>query len=363
MTFVPDTDVTRDFSPSQPPPPLRIRERRTRPPIFTGFLIVVASLLNLSLVAGTAWVFDNRQRAIDQVTVWNYDPSEAVAGYLERTPYTELGEFLLLASSPVVLDAERFDGECGDHREEGVGILGCYIPREQRIILFDITDERLDGMEEVVAAHEMMHAAWHRLGGAERAELGAMLEAEAAELSADEAFAARMEVYARTEPGQRQNELHSIIATEIAEVSPALEEYFALYFTDRQFIVQLHVSSNAVRVALRERSEAVVAELTALGERIEADYATYTSASASLAADVGSFNARASSGGFTSQAEFDRARAALVARQSTLNANFAAIEESKRQYDALREELVLLDAQAAELNRSINIAPREDTGL
>ena len=35
-------------------------------------------------------------------------------------------------------------------------VLGCYANRE--ISIFNVTDQRLDGIREVTAAHEMLHA-------------------------------------------------------------------------------------------------------------------------------------------------------------------------------------------------------------
>lgn len=346
-----------------PPQPLHQpgREQHGRPrfPFATTIAIVLATALNLALVAGSVWGFDNPQRVSDQLTVWSFEPSSAVAGYIERASLTEHGEFLFLASEPSVLDPAAFEGACGD-RHEGVGILGCYHPSNGLIILYDVTDPRLDGMEEVTAAHEMLHAAWHRLSQAEQTELGALLDAEAAKLADDVAFAERMAFYARVEPGERQNELHSIIATEVFEVSEELEEYFSLYFGDRQAIVQLHVVSHAVFVDLKARTDALVAQIDELQAGIEADYAGYLSASDVLSADVARFNRRAQNGEFSTEEQFNRERSALLARQARLDADFADIRAREATFNALLVDLEALSAEAADLNRSINIEPRDD---
>lgn len=340
-------------------PPPQFRERRVRRPVGSAIAIVLASALNVALVAGAAWGFANPQRVDDQFTVWTFEPSTAISGYIDRANLTEHGQFLFLASEPVVLEPAAFEGSCGS-RQEGVGILGCYHPSTQRIMLYDITDERLDGIEEVTAAHEMLHAAWDRLGAPERAELGTLLEAEAAKLAGDEAFAKRMEFYALTEPGERLNELHSIIATEVAEVSAELEAYFALYFADRQALVQLHLVSHAVFVENAARIDAVIAQLDALEAQIDADYSAYLAASDRLTADVAVFNRRARNGEFESEEQFNRERAALISRQDRLDADFAAIEALETNYKALLVELESLNAEAEDLNRSINIQPRSE---
>jgi hypothetical protein len=43
--------------------------------------------------------------------------------------------------------------------------------------------------------------------------------------------------YEQTEPGQRDNELHSIIGTEYPLLSPQLEAYYRQYFVSRQAVV------------------------------------------------------------------------------------------------------------------------------
>jgi hypothetical protein len=313
----------------------------------------VALALTLAVIASASlWVIASRQYIVDQVAVWSFDESPTIASYVERSRMSDRGEFLFLASRPTIADRARFGGMCGKS-EDGTGILGCYVPGDGAIVLFDVVDERLDGIEEVVASHEMLHAAWHRLGADERAELSGLLETEAAALSTDPGFVERMALYARLEPGERSNELHSIIGTEVADLPPALESYYARYFSDRAALVGLHTASNAVFVELASRAEAVSAELDALRTSIEADYAAYNGGYDALNDDVDTFNERADAGLFS-----ESARAALVARQDALDALFASITERSAAFDAKAAELESLNAQTVELNSSVNIVAR-----
>jgi uncharacterized protein involved in exopolysaccharide biosynthesis len=274
---------------------------------------------------------------------------------------TEHGEFLFKASKPDVATSKAFNADCKS-LEAGSGVLGCYASDTKTITLFDITDKRLDGMEEVVASHEMLHAAWDRLSVDERTRLSTLLEAEADKLSGDTEFVARMDLYARAEPGQRDNELHSIIGTEIANISPELEQYYAQYFSDRAALVALHVQSNAVFVQLETQSAALVAELDALNTSIAADGEAYNTGYDKLNADVDDFNKRADADEFTSQQQFDNERSALLARQAKLDALFASIKAREATWDQKHAQLEELNAQAAALNTSINIAPRSADG-
>jgi hypothetical protein len=332
-----------------PAPPPRRRSARGR---------IIISLVVLAVVgAGALAVITNKQYISDQWTVWHYDASSVVTGYENRATMTDHGRFLFQASQPVISAAAKFNAVCGN-TEEGSGVLGCYTSNDKQITLFDVTDPRLDGLEEVVASHEMLHAAWDRMSLDEQNRLGTLLDAEAKKLSGDAEFTARMAVYDRTEPGERTNELHSIIGTEIADLSPKLETYYRQYFSDRKALVALHVASNAVFVELTAKSDALVAELDALNASMEADGATYNSGYDQLNADISAFNARADSGGYATQEEFDRDRAALISRQAELDALYAKIQAQEATFAAKKAELAELDAQAADLNTAINIQPR-----
>lgn len=331
------------------PPPAPPRRRRG-PAIATTIVLGVVAL-------AAVLVMTNRQALVDQWTVWNYSPSSVIEGYMDRSTMSDHGRFLFLASQPVVAGTDEFNNVCANH-EEGSGVLGCYTSRDKVITLFDITDPQLDGMEEVVAAHEMLHAAWDRMGVDEQQHLETLLEAEYAKLSDDTEFMARMEIYARTEPGERDNELHSIIGTEVADLDPELEEYYDRYFTDRAALVALHEKSSAVFAQLEAQTAALVAEIDQLKTEIESDLAAYNSGYDQLNADITSFNTRADNGDFESQQQFDSERAALLSRQATLDASFTAIQAKENSYNSKVEQLSQLNAAAAALNTAINVVPR-----
>lgn len=338
--------------PVAPPPPPR---RRSRAPVVLSLILVVA------VAIGAYAVVTNRQALVDQWVVWNAEPNPTIDAYIERAQLSEHGEFLLIASRPEIADGEAFNTICGN-QEEGSGVLGCYTGRDMRITLFDVTDPQLDGIEEVVAAHEMLHAAWDRMPLSRRNELEVLLEEQYAALEGDEAFVERMEIYARTEPGQRANELHSIIGTEVGDLTPELERYYAQYFDDRAVVVQLHTTSNAVFVEIEAKSAALIAELDALRASVEADSASANAQQEQLNDDIGAFNDRADSGTMTRE-EFERDRAALISRQSAINARFDDIQSRIALFDAKSSQLEQLNAQAAALNTALNITPRPSESI
>ena len=213
---------------------LRPRREKTRPRFGPGIAIglVLGILAQAGIGLGAVWIATHEQRIVDQFAVWRFEPEPVVEGYAERAQLTDEGTFLFYASHPSVKGGDAFADTCGSSFEN-FGILGCYVPAHRTITLFDVTDDRLDGLEEVVAAHEMLHAAWDRMSDAERAALIPLLDAEAAAHADDPEFAETLEFYADVEPGQRHNELHSIIGTEFPEVSAELEAHYARFLGDR----------------------------------------------------------------------------------------------------------------------------------
>lgn len=321
----------------------------------------IGALILVALAVAGVWVVNNPQPIIDRVTVWQYEPSSVVSGHADRLQLTEHGRFLYYASQPVVSSADAFTTQCPSKADEATfGILGCYVHSSKTIYLFDVTDPRLDGAEEVVAAHEMLHAAWDRLGADQKQNLEGLLEIEYSRLSHNDEFSERMAFYGRTEPGQRANELHSIIGTEATDISPELEEYYARYFEGRGAVTGLHSSSHGVFVQLQEQADSLVAQLDALRLSTENDYARYLTASDDLNQDVLAHNRKINFGYFTDQQAADRSSDALNTRRENLDALFDSIQDRVGQYEALAAELTQVNVTSAELQRGLNIGGKAD---
>lgn len=297
------------------------------------------------------WLVANRQVVLDQVALLNYHPSTEIAAIAARTTMTDGGRKTFYASRPELDDATTFNTACGKS-EQGSAVLGCYTGF--KIYIYDVTDQQLDGIHEVTAAHEMLHAEYQRMGASEKQSVNALLEQEYAKLSKDAAFADRMGLYARTEPGERDNELHSIIGTEIASISPELEKHYAQYFTNRQTVVALHDKYASVFTRLQSEAAALSAKMDALSAEIKSRSATYDQQSDQLNADIAAFNQRASGGQFSSNEQFSAERADLVARVRQLNNQRVVINGLINRYNETAKEYNSIATQTEQLNQSIN---------
>ncbi|MGB3023257.1 MAG: hypothetical protein WBB39_00420 [Candidatus Saccharimonadales bacterium] len=304
----------------------------------------------LVLLAGAVWVLLNRQFVIDQLTVWQYKPSSDITAIANRASFNDTGRFLFYASRPQISDRAEFNRQCR-RLVEKTAILGCYVNRQ--IFVFDITDQRLDGIKEVTAAHEMLHAAYDRLSTSEKTRVDALISQQAERIT-DQKLRDRLALYDQTEPGERLNELHSILGSEIDNLSSELETYYKQYFTDRAALVALSNKYETVFNEIEAKQTSLIDELNRLADQVSAASDVYTKALATLQADINNFNARARSGGFTSQAAFNTERDRLLARQEKLQADRLAINANIDVYNQKKAELDALNTTAEGLQKSIN---------
>ena len=226
-----------------------------------------AVLLGLSAVlfALAGLIFFNRQYVIDEARLFRYTPSAEVKSIAEMTTMKDEGKRYFYASHPEINDRQAFNSNCSDHGEETI-ILGCY--KALNIYIFDVTDPRLPGVKEVTAAHEMLHAAYDRLSDDERQRIDKLVKAEVDRI-ADPRLADLVKVYNKTEPGELLNEMHSIVGTEVGDISPDLEQYYSRYFSDRAKVVNLSEGYEKVFSDLKSQQDDLSAQLDKLNAEIK----------------------------------------------------------------------------------------------
>ncbi|MEN9621497.1 MAG: hypothetical protein RL499_1690 [Actinomycetota bacterium] len=349
-----------------PEPVVRRRERRAEHDagrsrgrrIGRGVLVGLAGLsiaAQVVVIGAVGWAVTNPRAVTDAVTVWKYDPTPAIAGYASLSGMSERGRFLFYASTPSIVEGDAFDALCSRDQPD-IGVLGCYTLADGRIYLYDITNVELQAFEVVVAAHEMLHAAWDRLSAAEQSTLAVLLEEAFATVDPDDELIERIASYEDADPTSRIPELYAIIGTELETLPDALEQHYAEYFDDRAAVVTQWLEVKSIFLALEAELERLNAELEQLSTEITAEQAAATQAATVLEADIAAFNARASRpGGYTNQSAFERDRQALIARQDALTASIDATNAKVETYNALVEEFNALNEEAAALDKDLNI--------
>lgn len=224
-------------------------------------------VLQLTLLGGALWGVWYRQDIIDWWRINHYRPSVEIQNIIGRTSIIKRGRDLLYASQAEVDDRRVFNQVCPNNSSnERSIVLGCY--HNQRIYIYDVLDPRLNGVKEVTAAHEMLHAAYERLGASEKQQVNAML-APIIKNMIDERILGLIQLYNTQEPGELYNEMHSVLGTEYRNLTPELEHYYSRYFNDRKKVVGYSEGYQAIFGASKARITADDKQLDELKTKID----------------------------------------------------------------------------------------------
>jgi len=306
------------------------------------------------LTALAYFVYKDKWALSDRYTIWRNPPTPAVVELADKTDMSILGRRIFFASVPSIDNAEELNANCSDI-ETTMIILGCHA--KGRIHVFNVRDERIADAKYVTSAHEMLHAAYTRLSKSDRDRVGELLEEAYQRAGRNDELRDVMAEYARVEPGQRQNELHSILGTEYADLSPELEEYYARYFTDRRKIVDMAVRYRKVFKNLEAEQVRLKEQLDRLSAEIKADASLLDTTVFWLNRDIEAFNVKE----FHSQYEFNAEKAILIEREREIDRLATRIKAHIAQYDRWVEEYNNLGGKIEQLNYQLD--SKSQTGV
>lgn len=200
--------------------------------IFIGFLVVLIGNL-----------VSNRS---DKDILKSYQPSPDIVEIAEKNTLTDKGKATLYRADPRFVDSEAFIKIC-QTISRGIEALACIAPKPnggpfdgRQIFLLKIEDPQFEDHKYSAAVHEMLHAAYKKLGSEEKKRLGPLLDQELLKRQDDPHLAAIIEILkTKKSESDIREELHSKFGVEIKELSPELEEYYKQYFKDRSKVVDL----------------------------------------------------------------------------------------------------------------------------
>lgn len=238
-------------------------------------------LLILGLLVSPVLVWTQRHTIYDWWRLRDYSPSSRIVALADATTMNGYGRKLFYVNRPQIDNQTAFNEHC-QGSEQSI-VLGCYISG-RGIFIYDVNDERLKGVHEVTAAHEMLHAAYERLGGKEKARVDKLLEDFFDELD-NPRIKKIVESYRTKDPSVVTNELHSIIGTEVRTLSPELEEYYKKHFSDRLRVVGFSEQYDQAFSERQNKVESYDAELANLKKQIEETENTLTQNESSLDAE------------------------------------------------------------------------------
>jgi hypothetical protein len=252
-------------------------------------------------------------------------PAEVVA--LVEGTLSEEGRRLLYRARPRVLDKAAFDAACPNHGELTL-VLGCY--DHGTVAILRVERPELARIMEVTAAHEMLHVAYVTLSAGERAEVDSWIEQFYATVD-DPDMRDLVSEYEREGPERRLNELHSILPTEVAVLSPELEDYYTRYFVDRARVVEAHASYEAVFRDLKQRVADLHRELDGLKAQLDALESRMSRERAELEALNGRLDQLRGQGNF-------RAYNSLIPQQNALAGYNALVDRFNQLVDVHNEK-------------------------
>jgi len=227
-------------------------------------------------------------------------PAPVVQDLMTTTTMTERARRLFLAASPAIEDPATFSANCGlGNQSDTAGGLrthtqGCYVAGRIHLLAPDRAEAR--DLIYVVAAHELLHAAYAALVPADRARIDTELQAARA---GNDRLEERLKPYGSSPT--LLNEIHSILGSEFESVSPALEAHYAQFFTNRAAIVAARQRTLGNREddikRLRADVDDLDARITALKDtqeqlRAAGDIRTYNANVATINTLVGRYNAQ-----------------------------------------------------------------------
>ena len=298
----------------------------------------LAFSLGLAVVAVLGWT--QRTALFDAWRLRGYEPPAEIVQIADETTMTSDARRLFYVYRPELNNKEQFNINCSG--SEQTIVLGCYI-KHHGIYLYQVSDARLDGVVEVTAAHELLHAEYDRLSSKERARIDTLTEQVASSIR-DERFLLTIENYRKKDPSVVPNELHSILATEVRDLPAELETYYARYFSNRRAIVDM---AEKYKQAFSEREAevaAIDAKLATLKSQIESLNSSLESQQASLKDQYNNLQQQKSSGNI-----------------EAYNQNVPAYNQAVNEYNAaVRRQKSLVTEYNVQVERRNSLAVEEN---
>lgn len=255
-----------------------------------GWLLGLVILVAIFLLG---WL--NRYNIYDWWRLYDYTPPSAVVQLANQTTMTPYARKLFYVYHPAIENAQAFNQNC--RVTEQAIVLGCTII-DQGIYLYNVSDPQLNGVEQVTAAHEMLHIVYSRLSKSELSYVNNLVMSTYDKLApSDPLLRSEYASYLKTEGAAAvPNEMHSVLGTEVSSLPPALENYYKQFFTNRQAIVNYANQYEGVFVQRQQMVAQDDQQLATWQQQITTDSALLQSKNQALVTQQQQLNQLRSSG-------------------------------------------------------------------
>lgn len=224
----------------------------------------------LALLSFPVLIYFNAQALSDWWQLRGYTPPSAVVTLASQDTMIPSAKHTFYVNHPdIESNASQFRTDCNE--SEKTIILGCYRSNQDGIFLYNVQDSRLFGIQQVTAAHEMLHAAYDRLSGHDKNYVDGLLWDYYNNGLHDQRIIDTINSYRQTEPNDIVNEMHSIFGTEVASLPAPLEAYYTRYFTNRQAVASYAAGYQAEFTSRENQIKADDARLAQLKSDISSE--------------------------------------------------------------------------------------------
>lgn len=247
------------------------------------------SVVLVVLLALNGLVVWQRQWIGDWIRLRDYDPPKAIAQLADEVSMTDKSKRYFYINHPVLAEKQVFNAQCSDSDEE-TAVLGCYHGDRAGIYLYDVQDERLHGVKEVTAAHEMLHQAYDRLSTRERKRIDSLLQTFYDNGLKEADVRTKIDSYKKQKDVVIASEMHSIFGSEVRDLSPELKEYYQQFFTNRDKVVDYSEAYQSEFTRRQELVDGYDKQLESLKTQIDSSKATLESRLKALRAKESEIN-------------------------------------------------------------------------
>lgn len=248
-------------------PPLQSNPNKNSPRI--GLVGLFGLIIFLALCLA---VLIYRQPLSDWWRLRGYQPASNISQLADQDTMTSYARHLFYLNKPkLVSSVSNFRKNCPEN--EDAIVLGCYHPGENGIYIYNVKVADLQGVAQVTAAHEDLHAIYERLSSKDKQHVDSLLENYYKHGLTNQRVKDEIALYKKTEPKSVLDEMHSTFGTELTSLPPELENYYKQYFSDRARVVAF---SNQYEQAFTERQNKINQDdkqLSAMKQQIDSQQA------------------------------------------------------------------------------------------
>jgi hypothetical protein len=305
------------------------------------------ALISLAVLSASIYGILHKQQIFDFIALRNYQAPERISELATETTMTDGMRKVFYINHPRLDTREEFRNDCPS-TEQSI-VLGCYVERKG-IFLHDVKEERLSGVVQVTAAHEALHAQYDRLSKQEQKHIDELTAANFANLS-DSRIKQTIEQYRAKDPSVVPNELHSILGTEVRNLSPELEDYYKRYFDDRGQIVAFSEKYEQTFVELANQAAQYDKQLNNLKETIDSNKVEIEGQSNEIETQKARLDSLINS---DRTEEYNAAVPQYNSLVNSYNASIAKTKELINQYNAIVEKRNSIATAEQELIQAIN---------